>query len=72
MEQVYIMKYIRHQIIMGIIVYQQGINTYHLYREPIVSEPAHNKTYNKTCVTSKDSAFKSTQYGKGSLLSLFG
>ena len=36
-------------------------------------QPAHDKTYNKTCVTNKDRpACTSTQYGKGSWSSLFG
>ena len=39
----------------------------------IRNEPAHDKTYNKTCVTSRlRSACTSTQYGKGSRLPLFG
>ena len=39
----------------------------------IVNEPAHDETYNKICVTSKDrSACTYTWYIKGSGLSLFG
>ena len=38
----------------------------------LMYEPAHDTTYNKTCVTQQGSACTSTQYGKRSLLSLFG
>ena len=33
-----------------------------------VYDPGHDKTYSKTCVTSKDSDQPSTQYGKGRAL----